>query len=576
MRCPSLLPDPSQLRLEYVSDTDERITLVLHTTQPQASCPECGAVNTRVHSRYRRTLADLPWNGTPVRLRLHCRRFFCDRQECSRRIFTERLPGVTRRYGRRTARLSTALYRLAYALGGEAGARLAMALGLLSSPDILLRLLRAAPPSGATHLRYIGIDDWSFRRGRRFGTLLVDLEQGKPVDLLADRQPETVAAWLKQHPGIEVITRDGSAAYAQAAREGAPQARQVADRWHLLKNLVDWLVELLSRHRGSLEEITRELAAAQRPNDEPAGAEVDREDTSPEDASGEAGASENPASNRLDERWQAEAVLQKRREQQQARYEEARRLYRAGHPIAEVARQADRHPSTVHRYLQRHHPPRQKRKGGRPNTVEPWRPYLEERWRAGVRHGMQLYRELLDQGFTGSHDAVQRFIAPWRGTQKKSRRPSRSPGGEPREAQPKARAPTWERVPSARRVTWWLLGKPEKRQAGQEEFLERLTSRCPAVATGGELVLEFFRLVRERDQGALEPWLSRVQESSLGEFQNFAAGLRHDWEAVTAALSLAWSNGPVEGQVNRLKLIKRQMYGRANFDLLRARVLPPV
>jgi transposase len=243
-----LLRAPVGSRLVRTDLDGDTLTLGIATTDPRASCPTCGHETWRIHSRYTRCLAEEPIFGHRVRLRMTVRRFLCPDQGCPRRIFVEPLDGFAARHARTTARLDQLHLAIGSALGGEAGARLAGKAAVPTSPDTLLRRVKRAgpPPSGTPRL--VGIDDWAWCKGQRYGTIVVDLETGDVIDLLPDRDAATVKAWLEAHPGVELISRDRSSAYSQAAAEAAPEARQVADRWHLLKNVREAVERFLERH----------------------------------------------------------------------------------------------------------------------------------------------------------------------------------------------------------------------------------------------------------------------------------------------------------------------------------------
>ena len=257
MAKPTLLPDPACLRLKLLDATTTAITAIVTTISPEAECPLCHWRSARIHSRYVRQVADLPWMGCAVRLELHVRRFFCSNQECERRIFTERLPSVVAPYARRTTRLTDVFTLIGFALGGEAGKRLVIGMGLTTSPATLLRLIHAAQETAHSTPRVLGVDDFSFRRRISFGTILIDLEKRIPVDLLPDREAETFAKWLLAHPGVEIVRRDRGGDYARGANLGAPNAKQVADRWHLLKNFSESMQNFFLRKQPQLKAATQ-------------------------------------------------------------------------------------------------------------------------------------------------------------------------------------------------------------------------------------------------------------------------------------------------------------------------------
>jgi transposase len=258
MRHGTLVPDKAEVELVCLRPTEGAIQMQLRACRAFSLCPACGTASRRVHSRYRRKLDDLPWEGQPVAILLDVRKFFCVGKGCRQQIFTEQLPGTVARYARRSCRSREALSWFTLALGGRAGARLARRLGLVASRSVLLRELRhrgnAAPVQTP---RVLGIDDLAWRKGHRYGTILCDLEKRKVIDLLPDRASETVATWLRKHPGTEVVSRDRGGIYAEATRKGAPRAVQVADRWHLLRNLSEALKNALDPHHRLLAQAGR-------------------------------------------------------------------------------------------------------------------------------------------------------------------------------------------------------------------------------------------------------------------------------------------------------------------------------
>ena len=514
---------PSGLLVQQVVPSADTVTITTAPKAPEACCPVCGHASRRVHSRYLRTLADLPWQGRAVLIRIEARRFRCAAAECPRRIFTERLPAIAAGpWSRRTGRLGEIQRHLGLALGGQAGARLAERLAMPASGDTLLRLVRRTEPEEPAVVRAVGIDDWAWRKGHHYGTIVVDLERHKVVDLLSDREADTVAQWLAEHPEIEVVSRDRGAAYADAARRGAPQALQAADRWHLLENLGQAVRTALDRHGPTLREAAQGVHS-------PITGEQEANDTPPPMTSAE---------RRQYEGW----------ERRRAAWDEAVRLHGEGMSIKAIARELGLARNTVRKLV----------RGGQPEARRPRRsslmPYvalLERRWAEGCRNGAQLWRETREAGFRGG----QRVVTEWVTRQRLASRPER--------------AASALAAPSRQRLALLLTGDPADWTSEERLYLERLFSLSPEIATLHDLAQRFGRMVRQHGADDLTPWLAEALESDL---RSFAEGLRQDLAAVWAALATPWSNGQTEGQITRLKLIKRSMYGRAKLDLLRIRV----
>ena len=242
-----------------VHEEDGWLRITAHATAETALCPDCATPSRRVHSYYTRSPCDLPCIGRAVRLVLRVRRFRCRNPQCTRKTFAERLPTVVARYARRTARLTAALRAVGFRMSSEAGAGVLKHLQVHISADTLLRLLRRTSLEPETTPRVLGIDDWAKWKGHTYGTVLVDLERHHVVGLLPERESEAVAQWLKAHPGVEIICRDRAEVYAEGAAQGAPNAVQVADRWHLAKNLGEALQRLLERHLPALRAAARQM-----------------------------------------------------------------------------------------------------------------------------------------------------------------------------------------------------------------------------------------------------------------------------------------------------------------------------
>ena len=397
MESQSMLPDPTCLHLIHLDASTSVIQAKVITTSPKASCPMCHCHSEKIHSRYIRLVADLPWMGCAVRLELHVRRFFCGNSDCPRSIFTERLPSVVAPSAHRTLRLTDVFALIGFALGGEAGKRLVEGMGLSASPDTFLRLIQVSPDLHQTTPRVLGVDDWSFRRGRKFGTILIDLEKRVPVDLLPDREAATFAHWLEVHPGVESISRDRGGSYAEGARLGAPAAQQTADRWHLLKNLSEALEGIFLHKKSLLKEVM-----------------YDPTETIIQEVATVA--------------WHTgvtkhhEEVSLQRHQERVERYHTIHDLSTKKVDAATSARQVGISRQSVYEYLKMEQPPeRRTHHRTRKQLIEPYKDYLIKRWNEGCRSAQQMWREIKEQGYVSSDSSVSRFIAKIRSRKGKPR-----------------------------------------------------------------------------------------------------------------------------------------------------------
>ena len=548
----SLLPNPDLLHLETceMDPGAQQLTIHVSSTQTSVQCPVCGNLTQRIHSRYERTLADLPCVHFSLTLIVQVCKFFCPNPECSRRIFTERLPGVVAPWARKTARLVQRLQAIGLALGGAAGARLGSRLGYLSCGSTLLNQLQQLPLPQFEIPKVLGVDDFAFRRGRQYGTILVDLEQHRPIALLADRKAQTLADWLREHPGIEVLSRDRSKTYKSAMSEGAPEAIQVADRFHLVENLSETVEKTLGGYQAELKAIEQTHLQA---------AVADTSDT--------VVVSAKPTATEKAQQ-QTQTAHERRIQQQQT----IKTLHEQEWSQAAIAQEVGVSIRTVQRYLSLPDfpdVPLRRSTFGKGN-LDPYKQQLLEWWNAGIRQPEALMCLLQQQGYTGSKRTLQRYLSRLREAQ----------GLPPVRIQPVNPLPKVVDLQSPpltpRRAAYLIVLKPENRASEEMELLKRLIQQHPDLATVVELADGFLQMLRQRQVDALDDWLSKAMSSPFKSFESFANGLFEDYAAVKASLSTAVSNGPVEGLNNRLKMLKRQMYGRAGLDLLAKRFIMAV
>lgn len=559
------------LHLDAVIVAEQRIIVEVSSSHRSARCPDCQRRSRRVHSRYTRVLADLPLGGFPVCVRLHARRFRCLHAACLRQTFRERLPDLAPHYQRRTPALRGRLEAVGFGLGGQAGCRLVRSLQLGTigtSRNSLLRLVRRAIIPGADaitpQVRVLGVDDFALRRGTRYGAILVDLDRHRVLDLLPDRDAATFVTWLEHHAGtqVEVVSRDRGGAFADGARQGAPQAVQVADRFHLLQNLGQALDRLLTREHALLTGVAEAVAITEAVG---AVAEHAAEQTTQEAAGAAPGEGSPPAPSAppLTYVEREHAAVEARR---QARYARVVALASEGYSLREVARRAGVNRGTVRSYLQAGQYRSCAKRSRRPHACDAYAAELRQRWEEGEHNSAALFAEIRAQGYTGAASTLRPYLRAWRTG---PRRPGRRRRGEDDGAAP----PPHRRHFSPRQTRWILLRPVEDLDEGEHIYRQVLCRESAAVATAQALAEDFGRIVRTRAHADLDPWLATAARSQVPELVSFASGIRRDHAAVAAALTSPHSQGQTEGQVNRLKMLKRQTFGRASFDLLRRRVL---
>ena len=522
-----VLPCLSGMAVDRAVISGDLVRIWVHAVAGGAACPGCGTWCTAVRDRYARRLRDAAAGGRRVLIWLTARLLRCGNADCPRASFAEQPEGLAVPYARRTPLLAGQLGAVAAALAGRAGSRLARAvLAAQVSRHTLIRVLMALPGPAAGPVRVLGIDDFSLRRGHSYATLLVDMETGEPADVLPGREAATAARWLRAHPEVEVICRDRAGAYAEAARDGAPQAVQVADRWHIWHNLCEYAGQAVARHQGCLA--GPGCAGPGQPQEQELELELEL---------GEGGV---PAG--------VEAVVRER-------HAAVHQLRAAGKTLPEAAAALGLSLQLTGRFWRAPGADALLKVRGA-SALDPFKPYLRRRWDQGATSIAVLHREITALGYPGSEPTTYAWLALLK------------------LAAPPAPPPP----PGKRQVTTWMLTDPARLDDGQQAQLAAVCGRCPELQALAGHVTAFAKILTRRAAGCpaagLDDWLAAAQSSpGLPELASFAHGIRRDYQAVRNALTLEWSSGRVEGLNTRTKLLKRQMYGRASFPLLRKRIL---
>ena len=529
----TLLQLPCGWRCSRQIISSDGITLHLHGKRKTAQCPECFKRSDSVHSCRRRRIQHLPCSGQTLWLVFSVRHWYCRNPACSRKIFAGSLAPFAGSHQQSSQALQNLQRQLGLIAGGEAGKRAATAAGLRCSADTLLRRVINTPETKQSGAPHVGIDEWAWHRGHRYGTLIVNLDTHRPLVLLPGRDQRTLATWFRKYPEIQIVSRDRSGVYATAAREGAPQARQVANRWHLLKNIGDVLERMMYRHMPLIRLVVRELSLKKSPEPE---------------------ISVPVASLRRLER-----LKQHTRKKRHQRWTEVMALHNKGCSFREISRITGLSRVTVSRWVRSGTFPEMSTRPPKRGLLDPWREWLKEQRESGNYNASRIWREMVARGFTGSETIVRDAVAKWR------------KGWNPP-------VTTAVRLPSVSRVSRWLM--PWRITRDEENYASRFISlmceKEPELKIAQQLALEFYRILKTQNKSQLSSWFTRVHESGSAEFRRVAAGMEADAAAICEAINSSWSNGVVEGHVNRLKMLKRQMYGRAGFELLRQRVMSPL
>ncbi|MEC3981991.1 ISL3 family transposase [Amycolatopsis sp. H20-H5] len=532
-----LFPHLAGVVVERVEQIGSTVWMWAHPRAVEAACPGCGQRSVRVHSRYERRVADAAVAGRRLVIRLRVRRFFCAETACPAKTFAEQVTGLTQPYRRRTPLLRTMLEAIGLAVAGRAGARLAAMLGLFASRSTLLRLIRALPDPQAGSVTVLGVDDFALRRGHNYGTVLIDMDTHRPVDVLPDREAATLATWLSDHPGTTVVCRDRAGAYAEGARTGAPKAIQVADRWHLWHNLAGYTEKTIAAHHHCVR-----AEWDPQPEAQPESQLVVEVRT--------AGLADT-AQAALADRTEQSALIVRTKQ----RYEAVQAMKATGKGIKAIMRELELAKDTVRRFYRAESVDEllAKARAGRPVKLDEYKPYLHRRWNEGCTNVLQLHREITTQGYRGCYSSVRDHLAPFREL-------SAAPPAKPT-------------TPKVRTITSWMLRRPEDLDDHDRRDLTRVLDVCSHLSATAAHVRTFAQMLTGRHGERLDTWMRDVEGDDLPYLRSFVNGLRQDYAAVLNGLTLHHSSGAVEGNVNRIKMIKRQMYGRASFDLLRKRIL---
>lgn len=503
----------------------DKVNINVESKQKCSRCPGCRVKSVRIHSYYLRRIRDLPILGNETWITLRARKFYCTNDSCLRKVFAERFDEHFESNKTMTCRLRDKLLKVALLMGGNGGERICRITQMPVSSSTLIRAIHNQPPADIEAPKVLGIDDWSYKKRLRYGTVIVDMERRKIIDLLPDREAATVENWLKSHPGVEIVSRDRFINYANGIRQASTGIIQVADRWHLLKNMGDAIEKMLVRNQHRLKE------ARDR--------EIDQSRKNYEDAEEAAKAALNSSK---------EGKLQQK-------FSRMKVLLAQGLSIRKISKDVGMHRGTIRKWRDYNVLPK-KRCAVRSKIFiyeDTVRQLVDKNPNIEVK---EIWRVIKSMGYTGKQTAAYDHIGRIKGRKK-------------REYTPKVPNVFW--LPS--KVSMLLYNHPDKLSCKESELVKYLCNSSAEVQSAATLARSFRVMMENRQGDELQSWVDQAIRSGVRELKSFAKGLLTDFDAVQNAMHYPWSNGQVEGQVNKLKTIKRQMYGRASFSLLRKRLI---
>jgi transposase len=526
MHANMIFSQPDTFNVISVNQESEEVHIYVESKQTNCLCPNCGLVSLKVHSYYSRVFKDLPAFGNKVRLFLRARKFYCLEEHCQVKVFTERFADYFSPYKRRTVRFDKVCLKLVLESSGKAAERIALDLGIDISDTSLLRLISEAPEPNISTPHALGVDDWAYKKGHRYGTVLVNLENRKIIDILYDREATTLEKWLKSHAGVAVISRDRYGKYIQGATNGAPAAIQVADRWHLLKNLGEATTKVMLREYSRLNQVFR------------------KEETQ---ASEEAIVRDQHIPHSSDT------------EIRRQRFLELKELQAKGHSIKAMARHLKMHRQTIKKYIDMDTLPRKLYKDE--NMVESYFPYIKERLvKEPAVYIKTLWTELQEQGYKGAYSTFADALLYYGIRIGKKATHKKGPMHHGSFFKP------------SKAAVLFLMAENKLTEVDRC-LIKKICTASNQLSATLSLIRSFRYMMINKQGTRLKKWIKLAQGAGIKEIASFATGLLTDYSSIENSISLQWSNGPLEGNVNKLKTIKRQMYGRASFELLKKRLL---